>query len=401
MESGFRAAAIGLGQNREDVRQHNLSTVLSIVRLQGTVSRSQLTVTTGLNRSTISDLVTELAELGLAFESEGAPASGAGRPSLMVSPSNEVVAFAVHPEVDATTVGLVTLSGKVLAKERVLMHKAPTPEESIEVAAATIAKLRKQLTNSQRVAGIGVAVPGQVRVSDGVIRYAPQLKWVETAFGPSLSQATSLPVFIANDASLGCMAERNFGSARGFSEVVFLFAGSGGIGGGAIVDGHQLRGTAGYAGELGHVRIATSDQKDFSGFSGTIEALLKRDELLDIFGLTVASDEELDELIQKAQASEAISLIEKQIDYLADGLSNFVTIFNPQAIVLGGFLTSLFTYDANRLLNRMRSGAVQASSERVLIRAGALGSNLMMIGAAELPFAALIREPSSYELVPA
>jgi predicted NBD/HSP70 family sugar kinase len=319
----------------------------------------------------------------------------------MVSPSDEIVAFAVHPEVDATTVGLVTLSGKILAKERVLMQKAPAPEDSVKVAAETISKLRKQLTSSQRVAGIGVAVPGQVRVSDGVIRFAPQLKWVETAFGPSLSQATSLPVFIANDASLGCMAERNFGSARGFSEVVFLFAGSGGIGGGAIVDGHQLRGTAGYAGELGHIRIATSDQKDFSGFSGTIEALLKRDELLDIFGLTVASDEELDELIQKAQSPEAIALIEKQIDYLADGLSNFVTIFNPQAIVLGGFLTSLFTYDANRLLNRMRSGAVQASAERVLIRAGALGSNLMMIGAAELPFAALIREPSSYELVPA
>jgi predicted NBD/HSP70 family sugar kinase len=261
--------------------------------------------------------------------------------------------------------------------------------------------MRSNLQVEHRLAGIGVAVPGQVRVSDGVIRYAPQLKWVEAAFGPALSQATSLPVMIANDASLGCMAERNFGSARGFSEVVFLFAGSGGIGGGAIVHGRQLTGAAGYAGELGHVKIATSDQRDYSGFSGTLEALVKRDDLLETFGLAVASDEELEKLVHDAQKPQQVALIEKQIDALADGISNFVTIFNPQAVVLGGFLNSLFNYDANRLLNRIRSSSVQASAERVLIRQGALGSNLMMVGAAELPLASLIREPSSYQLTPA
>ena len=73
------------GQNREDVRQHNLSTVLRLVRLSETISRSQLTAATGLNRSTISDLVAELEERGLAIETEALVSSGVGRPSLMVS----------------------------------------------------------------------------------------------------------------------------------------------------------------------------------------------------------------------------------------------------------------------------------------------------------------------------
>ncbi len=386
------------GQNREDVRQHNLSTVLRLVRLSETISRSQLTAATGLNRSTISDLVAELEERGLAVENEALVSSGVGRPSLMVTPSENVIAFAVHPEVDATTVGAVTLGGKVIAKERVLMSKSPTPADSEQTAAKLISKISSELSKNYRVAGIGVAVPGQVRVSDGVIRYAPQLGWVEAAFGPELSQLTRLPVFLDNDASIGCMAERNFGSAKGFSDVVFLFAGAGGIGGGAIVDGKQLRGASGYAGELGHVRISSSNQRDYSGFEGTLEALVRRDDLLELLKLYAATDDELDREIQTAKQPAVRDKIYEQIDALADGLSNFVTIFNPQAIVLGGFLTSLFNYDAGRLIERIKANSVGASAERVVVRPARLGSNLLMVGAAELPFEMLMRDPASYIL---
>jgi predicted NBD/HSP70 family sugar kinase len=397
MEPGLQTPA-PKGQNREDVRQHNLSTVLRLVRLAETISRSQLTAATGLNRSTISDLVAELEERGLASETEALVSSGVGRPSLMVSPSENVVAFAVHPEVDATTVGAVTLSGKVIAKERVLMSKSPTSADSEQTAAKLISKITAELGKEKRIAGIGVAVPGQVRVSDGVIRYAPQLGWVEAAFGPELSQLTRLPVYLDNDASIGCMAERNFGSAKGFTDVVFLFAGAGGIGGGAIVDGKQLRGASGYGGELGHVRISSSTQRDYSGFQGTLEALVRRDDLLELLKLYAATDEELDREIQTAKQPAIREKIYEQIDCLADGLSNFVTIFNPQAIVLGGFLTSLFNFDSGRLIERMKSNSVGASAERVVVRPARLGSNLLMVGAAELPFEMLMRNPAGYIL---
>lgn len=397
MEPGLQTPA-PKGQNREDVRQHNLSTVLRLVRLAETISRSQLTAATGLNRSTISDLVAELEERGLATETEALVSSGVGRPSLMVSPSENVVAFAVHPEVDATTVGAVTLSGKVIAKERVLMSKSPTSADSEQTAAKLISKITAELGKEKRIAGIGVAVPGQVRVSDGVIRYAPQLGWVEAAFGPELSQLTRLPVYLDNDASIGCMAERNFGSAKGFTDVVFLFAGAGGIGGGAIVDGKQLRGASGYGGELGHVRISSSTQRDYSGFQGTLEALVRRDDLLELLKLYAATDEELDREIQTAKQPAIREKIYEQIDCLADGLSNFVTIFNPQAIVLGGFLTSLFNFDSGRLIERMKSNSVGASAERVVVRPARLGSNLLMVGAAELPFEMLMRNPAGYIL---
>ena len=67
-----------LGSNRDLVRQHNLSAVLRLLRINGNMSRSLLAQRTSLNRSTISDLVTELEELGLIHESD-APDRKIGR----------------------------------------------------------------------------------------------------------------------------------------------------------------------------------------------------------------------------------------------------------------------------------------------------------------------------------
>jgi predicted NBD/HSP70 family sugar kinase len=387
-----------LGSNRDVVRQHNLSILLQMIHFYGTVTRSQLAASTGLNRSTISDLVAELEQLGFATETVAASASGVGRPSYVVTASTKVVAFAVHPEVDATTVGVVTLSGKVLKTLRVPMSESPTSAVSVQTAAAAIAELKRGLDADQKIAGVGVAIPGQVRVSDNVVRLAPQLGWVEQPFGSMLSQVSGLPVFVDNDASIGCMAERNFGAARGYLDVVYLYAGSGGIGGGAIVNGSQLRGASGYGGELGHVRIGGSNDKDYSGLAGTLESMVRRDDLLHVFKMFSATDEELDIEIQSTKSGEAKKILGAQIDALGAGISSYVNIFNPEVIVLAGFLTSLFSYDPDRLLAAVKQGSLNASSERVIIRAGELGADLLMIGSAELAFKPLLENPSAVVL---
>lgn len=389
-----------LGQNRDDVRQHNLSALLRMIHQSGTVSRSQLTTSSGLNRSTISDLVSELEDLGLVYETE-ASATGVGRPSLQVSASKKVVAFAVNTDVDAVTVAVVSFSGEVVAKKRFPTSSRPTAEKAAAIAAKLISDFRSELETGTRIVGIGVAVPGSVRVVDGVIRLAPHLGWVEVPFGPMLSQLTGLPVFADNDASLGCVAERIYGNAKGFTDVVYLFAGSGGIGGGVVVDGVQLRGAAGYAGELGHVRISTAAVKDYSGLEGTLEGLVRRDDLLDVFNIYAATDDELLLEISRTKAAKAIKLIESQIDNLAAALGTFVNIFNPQVIILGGFLSGLFTRDSERLLNGLRANSLSAANERVIIREGGLGSNLLMTGAALLPFSDLTANPSAAQLYPA
>ena len=400
-EPKARSGASTVGSNREQVRQHNLSAILRLLRQFGTMSRSALTQRTGLNRSTISDLVTELQELGLIIESEANVTQGVGRPSLMVSFSDEVVVFAVNPDTDATTVGVVTLSGKVIDKVRHTHPEVPSPNESVEIATKLISELRASMPTTYRIAGIGVAIPGQIRVEDGVVRLAPHLNWVEVPFARMLHQQTGLPVFIDNDASLGSIAERDLGAGRGFSEIVYHFGGSGGIGGGVIHGGILLRGAAGYAGELGHVRISDSPREDYSGLQGTLESLVRREDLLAALKIESADDAELEEVLSKPVNSKVQKLLEAQIDALAIAIGNYVNIFNPEIVLIAGYLAVLHSYDRDRLLTRFRWSTLTAPQDRLLVKTAELGPNLLMIGAAGLPIAPLLAEPAVTQLFPA
>ncbi|MBN9182359.1 MAG: MarR family transcriptional regulator, partial [Microbacterium sp.] len=62
------------------VRQTNLARILRLAHLGGPLSRAALTESTGLNRSTIADLVAELAGLGLVSERAPDPVRRVGRP---------------------------------------------------------------------------------------------------------------------------------------------------------------------------------------------------------------------------------------------------------------------------------------------------------------------------------
>jgi len=395
------ASAPTLGGNREHIRRHNLSVVLRLLHQTGTMPRSALTQLTALNRSTISDLVTELEELGLVTENEAVSSQGVGRPSLMVSPTEDVVAFSVSPDIDSITVGVVSFSGKVIAKVRQPTAVQPAAATVVELANTIIDKLRSELPARTRIAGIGVAIPGQVRSGDGVVRLAPHLNWVEVPFARMLQQTTGLPVYIDNDAGLGSVAERDFGAGKGFREIVYLFGSAGGIGGGVIHDGIPLRGSAGYAGELGHVRISDSPVEDYSGLSGTLESLIRRETLVQALGLGNVDDDELRDALANDKSTKARKVAEAQLDALAVAVGNFVNIFNPEVVLLAGYLSVLFSYEPDRLLSRFRWSALTAPQDRLVVRPASLGANLLMIGAAQLPFGAVIEHPAAHEFFPA
>lgn len=385
-----------LGQGRDAVRQHNLSTVLGLVHQLGPISRSKLGQLTGLNRSTISILVEELTNLGMVFESESTSREGLGRPSIQVSASDEVVAIALHPELEFVAVAAVSLAGEIRWQERVTYPAGTSVQSIVKESARLIHQARTELGEGTKIAGIGVAVPGQVRFGDGVVRLAPHLGWVEVPLAKMLQQETGLPVYLDNDAMVGCNAERIFGAARNFKDVIYLWGGSG-LGGGVVTNGVQLRGATGYGCELGHVRISDSDQPDYSGLAGTLESIARREDLVAALGLGTVSDEDLEVALLSNRNPAVATVAQRQIDALARALGNYVNIFNPEVIVLGGFLRSLYWYDQERLLQGLTNGSLSASREAVIVRTAELGSRSLLLGSAELAFENLLASPSSFE----
>lgn len=382
------------GRNHtEDVHRHNLSTLLTAVHRSGGLPRARLTELSGLNRSTVASLVAELVEAHLVIEAEPDVRERAGRPSRYVRPSPDPVAIAVNPEVDAITLGVVGLGGKVVHRVRRPVA-VPTAEVAVAAIAAMIGELGRggQLAG-HRVVGIGAAIPGLVRRADGVVRLAPHLDWVDAPFARLLREATGLPVRAANDASLGASAERLFGAGVDASDLVYLNGGASGIGGGVIVAGNPLGGAAGYAGELGHTLVNSAGRACHCGATGCLETEVSQAALLTMLGETEAG--RLSAALAASTEPAVAAEVARQLDFLGVALRNIVNVFNPSRIVLGGFLGLLQHADPAGLAARVGDAALRAPFESATIMRAALGDEVLMIGAAELAFESLLADPGA------
>ncbi|WJL96856.1 ROK family transcriptional regulator [Microbacterium sp. ET2] len=380
-------------------RQRNLSTILTLLHRLGPLSRASLTEATRLNRSTIADLVGQLVRHGLVTERAPDPARRVGRPSPIVAVSPRVVAVAVNPEVDAITLAVVRLDQTTVIRERHEVDRPPTPEEATALLAARLEAWRRGVLADAAIVGIGLAVPGLVRASDGLVRDAPHLHWRDVPLGDLVAEATGLLTRVANDASLGAMAEHLFGAARGVDDVVYLNGGASGIGGGLIVGGVTVGGSGGYAGEFGQNRPGIADGADRLAADGVLEDEVSRSRLLAAVGLDSADEPTLAAALADPPdpgTRAAVSAeVERQRRILSTALANAVNVLNPSVVVLGGFLATIADVDVAGLLARVRAQAMPAATEDLQLRLASLAEDRLLIGAAEVVFDALLADPSS------
>jgi predicted NBD/HSP70 family sugar kinase len=381
-------------QSTDTIRRNNLSLILGLLHREGPLSRAHLTKRTGLNRSTISALVAELGDLGLAYETESPAIGRVGRPSPLVHPNEKIAALAINPDVDAVTVGLVGLGGRVHRRIRYEAATQPSVAETVNISRAIIEGMQADLEAMERITGVGVAVPGLVRSCDGQVLLAPHLQWADEPLSASLEQALGRPVRAGNDATLGSLAESIYGAAVGYSDVVYLNGSASGTGGGVISGARPLRGSAGFAGELGHTLVRTDGEKCHCGRSGCLDAEVRLERLLVPLGLVRADQAELERAIAERPSRELQEEVERQIDLLAVALTNFVNIFNPEIIVLGGFLGSIFDLNPERLVSAVAKETIGGLGADVKIKRAVLGSELLLVGAAELAFAQLLSDPA-------
>lgn len=361
-----------IGTSSDDVRRRNLSAVLTLVHRSRTATRAELTRRTGLSRSTVKDLVAELADGGLVEEGQPAgsgSAVGAGRPSPVVRTCRRALAVAVNPEIDSITVALVALGGVVLEVARIPTPTVPSAADMVRIAATTIGRLRDTLPAGCHQTSIGLAVPGLVHAPGSTVQLAPHLGWHDEHVGEMLSAATGLPVYAANDANVGAVAEHLFGGHPHADHMVYVNGGAGGIGAGFVVAGELLGGAEGYAGELGHTYVG-GETPCHCGATGCLET--------------------------EVTQSTTHDSLDRPARYLGIALGGAINVMNPRLIVLGGFLRAFPERAADALYSAVARHSMAAPRAGVRIVAASLGSETLMIGAAELAFGALLANPAEY-----
>ncbi|MFJ7332461.1 ROK family protein [Streptomyces sp. NPDC101110] len=209
-----------------DRRRTSASVVLRSVLEHGPVARSTIARLTGLSPASVTDYCARLTELGLIRESAVPRRSrGVGRPHLPVDlDDSRFVVGGVHVAVPHTTVALLDLRGRVVAR-REIRHEGTGPGRVLARAADGLAALLAGVPGST-VLGVGFAAGGWVDRDSGTVVEHPLLGWREVPVREVLGAHTGLPVHVDGHARALVNAERLFGQARGSRSVLHLFAGN-------------------------------------------------------------------------------------------------------------------------------------------------------------------------------
>lgn len=390
-----RSAPAASRTTNEEVRQQNLSAVLNLVHTDGALSRSDIGSATGLNRSTVTGLVTELIDIGVACEASTTPTGRVGRPSLGVAADDTIVALSITGEPDAITVALVGLGGSVHSRVRHDLAHAPSPRRFAQITASLVDGMRADIDRHYRLVGAGVALPGLVD-QNGTVLLAPPLGWKRENIKGRLEDALRMPVIAGNESSVGAMAEARFGVGRGVDNMLYMGGSLNGIGGGLIFDGMLLRGTSGFAGELGHVVVDPTGARCACGRRGCLQAEVSPWPILKLLGRRKLDEDDIDIELGVVRDPAVTAELERQIDLLSTALTNFVNAFAPESVVLSGYLGVLLATSRERLSDAVRVEPVGAEGREVRLERARMRSRLMQIGPAELAFERILADPVAH-----
>ncbi|TDB99047.1 ROK family transcriptional regulator [Actinomadura sp. 7K534] len=390
------------GPSQEDIRRHNLGTLLRFVHLRGPASRAVLAESLGLNRSTIMALTADLTAAGLVREElPRGPGRRAGRPSLVVRPeSTRVYVLAFEVGVDRLVVARVGLGGVVLDRREGVRARGSDPAELLGVLVAGARALVRKAERDAVCVGATLGFPGTVRRSDDTIMFGPNLDVGELRLGDALSRRLGLgiPVSVCNDANLGALAEHERGAGVGCDNLIYLH-GDVGVGGGIIAHGRLLGGDEGFGGEIGHMIINPGGRLCACGSKGCLEAEVGERTLLAHAGREESPDQPgrdaVRAVVAAADAGDIVAreALQRVGSWLGLGVANLVNVFNPGMVVFGGTLRDIYLGAAAQIRSVMATGALAAPRERVKLRTAALGDDTTLVGAAEFAFAEVLADP--------
>lgn len=357
-----------------------MARVLELVASGQAASRTDLVGLLGAAPSTISSVVGQLVARGLVAEYGTDPSTG-GRPRKVLR-LGSTDGFAVAADLGGrhARVGVVLPGGALDAVSTVPFATGDGPQEALPRLADTLAALA-EARGTERLRGVGLSLPGPVDVAAGTVTLPsrmpgwngfPVAAWLEDRFG--------LPVAIDNDAN--CMAVGEHAVRPADRQSIMVKAGSA-IGTGIIVDGTLYRGATGAAGDITHVRIeAAGDTPCSCGNTGCLETVASGAALVRV--LRRPDLRSLDDVVRLAtEADPAVTgPVRRAGKYLGTVLSANVNFFNPDAVYLGGILSTLEPFVA-AVRSQLYEGCHPLVTKHLVIERASLGADAGLVGAGQ------------------
>lgn len=328
----------------------SLVDILTIVRRQKAVSRSELAECTGLSRSAVSQRVTQLLDAGLLVEGAVGGFTGGRRSRLLRLNNDYGQLLGVDLGATSVLIGLFDLSGTLLVSTEHSVDLAHGPEQVLGEIVQDVKELLRA-HQCQRLVGVGVGVPGPVDQEAGMVESPPIMPgWHQFPIAHWLQQRLGCPVLIDNDVNVMALGERVV-RKHDAEDFVFVKVGTG-IGAGIILGGRLHRGKDGCAGDIGHIAVTELDIRCTCGRTGCVEALASGAAIAKIaeerarsgdptFLSKVLVENGALTAVDVGEAARrgdhvAIEIIQGSARYLGQAIATVVNCLNPSLVVLGG-----------------------------------------------------------------
>ncbi len=372
------------------LRSSNLALVLrTVCAADRPLSRADVAVHTGTTRATAARLVDELVAGELLDEGERAAISRRGRPATPLLPGARIGALGLQVDAGLLAARVLDLRGRVVA-ERVEEDDlvGSDPAGTLARLGELTADLLAGLPAGLRLAGAGLALPGLVDAAAGSLLRAPNLGWSDVPAVDLL--AAQLPdglrPVLGNEADLAArtVAETAPGRSGPVRDFLYL-SGQIGIGGAAVLDGRVVTGSAGWAGEVGHVCVDPDGPSCRCGSTGCLEQYAGRHALLAAAGLPL--DTPPAQVLARAGEADVRQALDAAADALGVALAGVVNVLDLPAVVLGGHLAALADLLRPRLEELLVRRVLSARWRRPVVEAvtgppaaGATGAALRALG---------------------
>ena len=299
--------------------------------------------------------------------------------------------------------GGTTVKAALCAPDGTLLHKqsAPTPTGDAAGLCAAMKQLALGLCAAQgaapeQITSIGIGVPGSFDKATCTLKFGTNLGMNNVCFADAFRPDFGCTVQLDNDANCAALGEVTAGAAKGAKNMVMVTLGTG-VGGGIIIGGKLYTGCNGIAGEVGHMVIRQGGERCGCGRDGCLEAYASAASFVKFAERALAAGRgsllqahaghlNAKMICDAVDAGDALAceLFDEYCVNLSCGLANFINIFQPEAIVLGGGLAGY----GEKLLAPLRRLTLpqtfRSDGRNTEIVCASLGNDAGLIGAAML-----------------
>ena len=281
----------------------------------------------------------------------------------------------------------------VLSNTGEILHRAvfPTADDDAQSWLHVIRNITRDLGQNRL---FGLSAPGLVAANGRSIAHLPgrlhglqHLDWTTV-----LGRATPVPIW--NDAQASLLGEAWLGAARSFAHVIMITLGTG-VGGAIIADGRLLRGHLGRAGHLGHVTLDVHGTPSIVGAPGALETMMGNYNIHERTGGRFQTTHQMIAAFRRGEVF-ATDIWLKSIHALACGLTSFINILDPEAIIIGGGIAQAGDDLFVPLAKALDGIEWRPAGQSVAVLPAMLGEWAGAIGAARAAFAGFGGDPMKY-----